>query len=63
MVSLLVSLLIIVIVGAIIYWLVTMLPIPQPFKNIVVVIVVLIMLVWLLQMLGVLGGHPWRVRL
>lgn len=63
MVSILVTLLIILIVGSVLYWVVSMIPLPQPFKNIAMVIVALILLVWMLNALGVVGATPWRVRM
>ena len=47
------SILVMVIVLGLIYWVVTMLPIPDPFKKIALVIVVVICLLYLL---GVLFG-------
>jgi hypothetical protein len=59
MISLLISLLILVLVISIIFWVLTMIPIPQPFANIVKVILVLICLIYLLGMLpGVGYFHP-----
>jgi len=50
----LIQLLIIVIVLGLLYWLVTLLPLPAPFKNIALVIVILIAIVWLLSVAGML---------
>lgn len=47
------SLLVMIIVMGLIYWIVTMLPIPQPFKNVAIVIVLVICLLYLL---GILFG-------
>ncbi len=49
----LISLLIAIIVMGLMYWLITMLPLPQPFKQIATVILILICIVWLLG-----GYHP-----
>jgi hypothetical protein len=61
----LIQLLVAVIVIGLIYWLLTLLPIPQPFKNIVTVIVVIICILWLLSFSGLLispyWGHPSRL--
>lgn len=54
--GILVSLLILVLVAAIVYWIVQLMPIPQPFKNIVIVILLLIFLIQLLGLLGVYSG-------
>lgn len=61
----LISLLVAVIVIGIVYWIITLLPLPEPFKTIAIVIVLLICLFWLLGFVGVLGpspywGHPLR---
>lgn len=59
LISLLVGLLVFAIVGGLVYWLVTLLPLPQPFKNIAIVAVVLILIVVLLVWIsrtGIFGG-------
>ncbi len=56
----LVQLLVYLLVGGLIiyvfFWIVGMLTIPQPIKNVITVIVALIVLLWLLSTLGVLPG-------
>ncbi len=54
----LVGLLIFIIVVGLLYWCVTLLPLPQPFKNIALVIVILICIIFLLNSLGVVGSGP-----
>jgi len=56
----LIDLIIFAVVAGLIYWLLTLLPIPEPFKNVVMVAFILICIVWLL---GVMFGsfpapHP-----
>lgn len=46
-----ISLLIAVIVIGLIYWLVTMLPLPAPFKNIAIVIVIILAILYFLKFL------------
>jgi hypothetical protein len=53
----LITLLIAVIVAGLIYWLLTMLPIPQPFKNVVMIIFIVICIIWLLGVSGIAGSH------
>jgi hypothetical protein len=53
----LVGLLIAVLIFGLIYWLWTLLPIPQPFKNVALAILIIIAIVWLLG-----GIPPLRVR-
>lgn len=49
----LVSLLVLVIVAGLAYYIVTLLPLPAPLKNIAVIVVLLVFLVYLLQHFGV----------
>ena len=56
MISLLVSLLILAIVAGIIYWIITLIPLPEPFKNIALVCFMLIvLLVALFKLLPLVG--------
>jgi len=50
------SLIITLIVAGLVYWLITLLPLPSPFPEIIKVIVILVLIVWILQLFGVLGG-------
>lgn len=50
----LINLLIILLIAGAIYYIFTLLPIPQPFKNIVLVIMGLILIIYLI---GMLTGH------
>jgi ABC-type siderophore export system fused ATPase/permease subunit len=53
------SILVMVIVLGLIYWVVTLLPLPEPFKQIAIVIVVVICLLYLLSLLfGFAGPFP-----
>jgi hypothetical protein len=54
----LVGLLIFIIIVGLLYWAVSLLPLPQPFKNIALVIVILICIVFLLNALGIVGTGP-----
>jgi len=60
MISLLFSLLIALIVVGIIYWIATLLPIPEPFKKIALALCLLILLIWVLNIVGI--GSSWRFR-
>lgn len=56
---LLFSILVMVIVLGLIYWVVTLLPLPEPFKQIAIVIVVVVCLLYLLSMLfGMAPAFP-----
>ena len=55
MISILVSLLIIIIVCGLLYWIVQLLPIPPQAKQVALVVVLLIALVMVLNMFGVVG--------
>ncbi len=50
--NLLITLLIAVVIFALLWYLVSLLPIPQPFKNIVVIILILIAIIWLIHLAG-----------
>lgn len=50
MISLLVTLIVFCIVAGLIYWLLTMLPLPDPFKTIIIVAFILILILVLLGM-------------
>lgn len=54
----LVGLLVFILIVGLLYWCVTLLPLPQPFKNIALVIVILICIIFLLNSLGVVGSGP-----
>lgn len=65
MVSLLITLLVACLIAGIIYWIVGLLPIPAPFKNIVMAVLGLILVLWLISyFFG--GSFPenwhWRGR-
>jgi hypothetical protein len=50
--SLLISIIIVIVVFALVFWVVRdYLPIPQPFKNVILVIIVLALCLWLLMQL------------
>jgi hypothetical protein len=58
----LISLLIAVIVIGLIFYVLSLLPIPQPWANIAKVILVVIVIIWLLGFVGMLGPSPWYHR-
>ena len=59
----LIQLLVFALVAGLIYWLLTMLPIADPFKKIVLVIFIVICVIYLLGFLVPLGpGWGWPVR-
>lgn len=59
MISALVSLIIFIIVLGLVFWLVRMLPIPQPFLNILIVLIVLVALIVLVDSMGFVGHGAW----
>jgi cation transporter-like permease len=62
MIELLMALIVFCVVGGLLYWLVTLLPLPEPFPRIVQVAVILICV---LLLLGVFFGGvsvPWALR-
>lgn len=62
MASVLVTLLIALVIASIVYWIVSMIPLPQPFKNIVLAVLGLIFLLWLLSYFGIFGDSSFRLR-
>ena len=57
------SLLVIVIVLGLIYWLITMLPIPAPFKTVAIVIFIIICILVLLNMIGIFDTGIGHLRI
>lgn len=58
MISLLITLIIVVIVVGVLFWILSMLPIPQPWLNVAKVLIALVLLIWLLSYLVPFAGHP-----
>lgn len=58
----LISLLVVIVVLGLIYWLITMLPLPAPFKTIAIVIFIIICILVLLSMIGVVDVGNIRIR-
>jgi hypothetical protein len=54
----LIGLLVAVIVGGLIYYLITMLPLPAPFKTIAIVVFILICILWLFGYSGAFHSGP-----
>lgn len=55
--SLLISLLVAVLVFGLIYWVISIIPLPPPFRTVALVIMAVIALVWLLEFLPGSGFH------
>lgn len=55
----LVSLVVAIVVLALVYWLITLLPLPEPFPKIILVVFILVAIVWVLHAFGIvdLGSH------
>ncbi len=62
MISLLVTILFAALVVGLIYWAITLLPIPAPFKQIGLVACILVFIIWLCNIFGVLGPG-WHVQI
>lgn len=58
--GLLINLLIALLICGVVYWIITLIPLPPPFQRIALVILLLIFLLWLLNMLGVMPA--WHAR-
>jgi hypothetical protein len=52
----LIALIVVLIVAALLIYFVRLLPIEQPFKNIIIILVVIVLILWLLSASGVLPG-------
>lgn len=63
MLSLLLTLLIVCLVVGVFYWIVTLLPLPAPAKQVAMVICAIILLVWMLGVVFGVDGVPWRLQL
>lgn len=59
----LIDLLVAVIVMGLIYYIVTILPLPQPFKNVAIIIVLIICVIWLLSFTSFGGPYFHHSRL
>ena len=58
----LIQLLVFALVAGLIYWLLTMLPIPDPFKKVVLIIFIVICVIYLLGFLMPISWGPWPAR-
>ena len=57
MIGLLVEFLVAMIIFGLVYWIVGMIPLPDPFKRIAIVVLVVIFCIWLIYfLLGFMGG-------
>jgi hypothetical protein len=63
MIEVLIQFLITILVIGLLYWLITALPIPPPFKQIATVVVIIICIIWVLYMLLPLtaGGPHFHI--
>lgn len=61
MLNLLVTLLVLVVIFGLLYWVIGMLPIPQPIKNIALAIVGVVLVIYLIAMLT--GATTWPALL
>lgn len=50
------------IVGFLLWLIITYIPMPDPFKKVIIVIVVIVLVVYLLQLLGVVGPTVGHLR-
>ena len=54
----LIDLLVMIIVIGLLYWLVTLLPLPEPFKTLALVVVIIFCILWILGFTGLWGPGP-----
>ncbi len=50
------------IVGFLLWLIITYIPMPEPFKKVIIVVVVIVLVLWLLQILGVVGPTVGHLR-
>ena len=62
MLSLLITLLIVLLIVSVVFWILTLLPLPQPWLNVVRAIFGIIVLIWLISYLLPYAGHPAVLR-
>ncbi len=55
--SLLISLLILLVIGSLVVWVVTLLPLPAPVRQVVIAVMAVVLLIVALQMVA--GVRPW----
>lgn len=62
--ALLISLLIMLAILAVVWWIITMLGLPPPFVNVAKIVMAIILLLWLLNLLGAFGApHYFHIRI
>lgn len=54
------ALLVLVLVGLALYLLLTYVPMPPPFKTVIIALAVIFLVVWLLQGFGLISPMRWR---
>lgn len=52
----------IALVGLVVWLITTYIPMPAPFKNIIIVIVVILLILWLIQVFGFADMPVWHYR-
>lgn len=61
--NILVSLLVVLVVAAIVYYIVTKLPfLTDPLRQIILIILAVMLLIWILNIFGLIGSGPWIWR-
>lgn len=60
--SLITLVLVLAIVGFLLWLIVTYIPMPEPFKKVIVVVVVIVLVLYLLQLFGIVGPSVPRLR-
>ena len=56
----LISIIIVLVVLGLVYYLITLLPIPDPFRTIIYVVIILALIIWLLSFIGVVPSMRFR---
>jgi hypothetical protein len=58
----LISLLIAIALAGFVIWIILQIPMPEPFRRVIVAIACVVLIVWVLQTLGLTAGIPIRIR-
>jgi hypothetical protein len=61
--DILVSLAVVIVIAAVLYWIITLLPFPfTQLRQIALIILALVTLFWILRVVGFIGGVGWRMH-
>lgn len=53
-----ISIIVVLAIAGFVAWLVMQIPMPQPFRNVILGVMILFLVLWVLQSFGILAGIP-----